>query len=147
MLGVFNLNFLKMEKKMKMPKWLSLGKPSSSFVVGGTFAFGWTPCVGPILGSILLLASTSSTALSGAVMLSIFSIGLAIPFLAIAFAYSRASKYVEAIAKYSKWVSYVGGVFLIILGALLVTDNFGLTISYGYQLLEFINYDRLLDFL
>ena len=147
MLGFFNLNFLKVDKRMKMPKWLELGKPSSSFIVGGTFAFGWTPCVGPILGSILLLASTSTTALEGALLLTVFSFGLAIPFLVIAFAYSKSTQYIEKIAKFSKWVSYIGGVFLIILGILLMTDNFGLTIQYGYQLFDFINYDRLLDYL
>jgi len=147
MLGVFNLSFLQVDKRMKMPKWLILGKPSSSFIVGGTFAFGWTPCVGPILGSILLLASTSSTALQGAIMLTIFSIGLSIPFLLVALVYSKATKYLNKINRYLKWVSIVGGIFLILLGGLLITNNFGLTISYGYELLDFINYERLLDFL
>lgn len=147
MLGVFNLRILNVSKKMKMPKWLVLGKPSSSFIVGSTFAFGWTPCVGPILGSILLLASTSTTALEGALLLTVFSFGLAIPFLVIAFAYSKATRYIDKIAKYTKWVSYIGGVFLILLGGLLITNNFGLTIQYGYQLFDFINYEGLLNFL
>ena len=147
MLGVFNLNFLQVDRRIKTPSWLKLGKPSSSFIVGGAFAFGWTPCVGPILGSILLLATTSSTALQGAIMLAVFSLGLSIPFILVALLYSKATKYLDKISKYLKWVSIVGGVFLLILGGLLITDNFGLTISYGYQLLDFINYDRLLDFL
>ena len=147
MLGVFNLRFLQVDKKIKMPSWLTLGKPSSSFLVGGAFAFGWTPCVGPILGSILLLASTSTTALQGAIMLAVFSFGLSIPFILVALAYSKATKYLEKVSKYLKWVSIVGGVFLILLGGLLITDNFGLTIQYGYQIFDFINYDRLLDFL
>jgi cytochrome c-type biogenesis protein len=146
MLGVFNLKFLQVDRRMKMPKWLTLGKPSSSFIIGGTFAFGWTPCVGPILGSILLLASTTSTALQGALMLTIFSFGLSIPFILLALTYSRATKYIESITKHLKWVSIIGGIFLILLGGLLI-NNFGLTISYGYQIFDFINYDRLLDFL
>ena len=134
MLGAFKLRFLQGEKKMKMPKWLTLGKPSSSLVVGGAFAFGWTPCVGPILGSILLLASTSTTAFQGGIFLLVFSLGLAVPFLALALGFSRASHYIEKISKYLTWVSRIGGVFLIALGILLLTNNFGLLIQYGFQL-------------
>lgn len=148
MLGAFRLPFLQSAgSSLPIPKWLTLGKPSSSFFIGGTFALGWTPCVGPILGSILLLAGTSSTALQGGVLLAVFSLGLAIPFLGIAFAFSRAATFIEKISKYLKGISIVGGVFLIILGALLVTDNFGLTIQYGYELFDFINYEGLLEYL
>jgi len=147
MLGFFRLSFFQTDKRIPIPSWLTLGKPSSSFFIGGTFALGWTPCVGPILGSILLLAGTSGTALTGGLMLAVFSFGLAIPFLVIAFAFSKATIYIEKISKYLKWVSVVGGIFLIVLGFLLVTDNFGLTIQYGYELFDFINYESLLEYL
>lgn len=148
MLGFFNnISLFKSGTNLKTPKWLKLGKPSSSLVVGGAFAFGWTPCVGPILGSILLLASASTTALQGALLLTVFSAGLAIPFLTIAIAFSSATKHIAKLSKYLGIVSKIGGVFLILLGLLLITNNFGLTIQYGYQLFDFINYDRLLDFL
>jgi cytochrome c-type biogenesis protein len=147
MLGVFKLPFLKTDKRIPIPKWIELGKPSSSLFIGGTFALGWTPCVGPILGAILTLAGTSGTALQGGLMLTIFSFGLAIPFLIIALAFSKATVYIEKISKYLKGVSIIGGVFLILLGLLLVTDNFGLTIQYGYELFDFINYEGLLEYL
>jgi len=147
MLGFFKLPFFQSDKRIPIPKWLTLGRPSSSLFIGGTFALGWTPCVGPILGSVLLLAGTSATAVQGGFLLAVFSLGLAIPFLIIALLFSRATRYIDSISKYLKWVSIIGGIFLILLGALLVTDNFGLTIQYGYELLDFINYDRLLDFL
>ncbi|PIR82374.1 cytochrome C biogenesis protein [Candidatus Kaiserbacteria bacterium CG10_big_fil_rev_8_21_14_0_10_59_10] len=147
MLGFFKLPLFQVDKHIPTPKWLTLGKPSTSLFIGGTFALGWTPCVGPILGSILLLAGTSGTALQGGLMLSVFSLGLAIPFLVIAFAFSQATVYVEKISKYLKGVSIVGGIFLVLLGILLATDNFGLTIQYGYELFDFINYDRLLNYL
>ena len=146
MLGVFKLPIFN-SSNLKAPKWLNLGKPSSSFIIGGTFAFGWTPCVGPILGSILFLASTSTTALQGGFLLAIFSLGLAIPFLILAFAFAKATGYIEKLSRYLKWVSIIGGIFLIGLGLLLASDNFGLTISYGYQLLGDFNYERLLEFL
>lgn len=147
MLGLFKLSFFQSDKRITIPKWLTLGKPSSSLFIGGTFALGWTPCVGPILGSILLLAGTSGTALQGGLLLTVFSLGLALPFLIIAAAFSRATAYIERFSKYLKWISVIGGVFLILLGLLLATDNFGLTIQYGYELFDFINYDRLLEYL
>ena len=147
MLGFFKIPFLQADKRLPIFSWLQLGKPSSSFFIGGTFALGWTPCVGPILGSILLLASTSATALQGAFLLGIFSLGLSIPFILIALGFSRATALIDASSRYLTGISAVGGVFLILLGFLLMTDNFGLTIQYGYQLFEFINYDRLLEYL
>ena len=92
MLGIFKVNFMQAEKRMKMPKFLEIGRPTSSFTIGGAFAFGWTPCVGPILGSILLLASTEGSILEGAILLAFFSLGLAIPFLLIAFGYAEATE-------------------------------------------------------
>lgn len=147
MLGALKIPFLHSTKRLKMPKFLTVGKPSSSLIVGGAFAFGWTPCVGPILGSILLLASTQGSAFSGTIMLLVFSLGLAVPFLLVALAYSRATKYIEKISKYLKVVSIIGGVFLIALGILLVTNQFGILLEYGFRLLDVFNYDALLDLL
>ncbi len=147
MLKVLKISFLNQEKQLKAPALFERGKPTNSFILGSAFAFGWTPCVGPILGSILLLASTSTSALQGALMLTIFSAGLALPFLLIAVGIGSASRYIQNIAKYLNIISVIGGIFLILLGILLVSGNIGLLISYGYQLFQFINYDRLLDYL
>jgi len=147
MLGVFKIPALQADKRIKIPSFLTVGKSTSSFAIGSAFAVGWTPCVGPILGSILLLASTSTTALQGGLLLAVFSLGLAIPFIFIAFAFSKATAYINQISKYLKWVSVIGGVFLIILGILLFTNNFSLLIQYGYEIFGFINYEGLLDYL
>jgi cytochrome c-type biogenesis protein len=147
MLGVFRIPALQMDRRLKLPSFLKIGRPESSFIIGSAFAFGWTPCVGPILASILLLASTSSTAFQGAFLLAVFSLGLAVPFILVAVLYARATSLISKGTKYLNIVSIIGGIFLIILGVLLLTDNFGLTIQYGYKYLEFLNYDRLLDFL
>lgn len=147
LLGVFNLPFLQKERKLSVPGFIKVGKPSSSLALGSAFAFGWTPCVGPILGSILLLASTSTTALQGALLLAVFSAGLAIPFLLVAIGFSKATSYITKISKYLRWMSIVSGAFLIILGILLVTNNFVLLIQYGFEFFDFINYEGLLKFL
>lgn len=147
MLGVIKIAPLMSDHKLKMPGFLTPGKPSSAFMIGSTFAFGWTPCVGPVLASILLLASTSTTVFQGGFLLLVFSLGLAIPFLLTAILYARAGAFIARISWVTKWVSYVGGVFLILIGILLMTNNFGLTIEYGYRLFDFINYEALLDYL
>ena len=147
MLDLLRIPFFTRERHLKIPALLEKGKPVNSFILGSSFGIGWTPCVGPILGSVLLLASTSTTALQGGILLAIFSAGLAIPFLAIALGVGSAMKFIARIAPFLHFVSIVGGLFLIGLGILLITNNMGLLISYGYQLFRFIEYDRLLDYL
>lgn len=147
MLNVLRIPFLAREKQFKVPKLFKKGRPLNSFILGSAFGVGWTPCVGPILGSILLLATSSATALKGALLLAIFSTGLAVPFLIIALSIGHASQYIQKVSKYLNIISVIGGIFLIGLGILLLTNNLGLLISYGYRWLNFINYDRILDYL
>lgn len=147
MLNVLKIPFLTRERQLKIPALFERGKPANSFILGSAFAVGWTPCVGPILGSVLLLASTSTTALQGGLLLAVFSLGLAVPFLLIALGIGSAPRRIQNISKYLTVVSVVGGIFLIFLGILLVTGKIGLLISYGYQIFQFIHYDRLLDYL
>ena len=100
MLGLFKIQALNAEKRVKFPKFLEIGKPTSSLTIGGAFAFGWTPCVGPILGSILLLASTEGSILEGAILLAFFSLGLAIPFLLIALGFAHATQKINSFFSY-----------------------------------------------
>ena len=148
MIGFFNISFLQVDKKIPLPSWLNIGNPLSSLVIGGTFALGWSPCIGPILGSILFIAGTSGTALTGGILLSIFSLGMAIPFLLVALLYSRAATGIKAIEKFLPLISKVGGVFLIFLGYLLLTDNFQIFVQWSFEILLFLNYeDSLKNFL
>lgn len=152
LMGILNkipgLNtLLSSEHRFRLPASLTPGTPHSSFVFGATFAFGWTPCVGPILGSILLLASSTTTALQGAILLSVFSFGLALPFLVIAFGIGHASQTIRKLSKILPYISFIGGVFLLILGVLLLTDSLGIWLSWSFQFLEVLEYERLLDYL
>ena len=140
-------NFLAKDRQISIGKKLKPGNPLSSFLLGVTFAFGWTPCVGPILATILTFAASSATVGTGMFLLIVFSAGLAIPFLLVALAIGWASKYLVKAGKYLNWVSIIGGLFLILLGVFMVTDNFALWISITYQALDFINYEVLLDYL
>ena len=138
---------LSVEHRMKLPQSLVPGTGSSSFIFGATFAFGWTPCVGPILGSILLLASSTTTVYQGAFLLSVFSLGLAIPFLLLALGIGHASKTVHKLSKILPYISAIGGIFLIILGILLLTDSLGVWLGWSYQLLGQFGYELILDYL
>jgi cytochrome c-type biogenesis protein len=150
MIGILRFsffNFLNAEKQFNVSKYIKPGTPFSSLAFGSAFAFGWTPCVGPVLGAILTLAATSTTVGQGAFLLAVFSMGLAIPFLLIAAGISSASEHLNKITKYLNAVSIIGGIFLVVLGILLLTDRFAVWIAYSYQLFDFINYERLLDLL
>ena len=141
------LNFLGKEKKFKVPMGNIKSKNLSALVLGLSFGTGWTPCVGPILASILLLAATGSTAIGGGFLLLVFSLGLGIPFLLVAASVARAEKFIKRFSKYLRWVEFVGGIFLVLLGILLLTDNFVQLINWGFRLLEFINYSEIIKFL
>lgn len=147
MLNIVKIPFLSKEFQIKIPAFFKRGNAFNSFVLGSAFGLGWTPCVGPILGSILTLAAASATAVQGAALLAVFSLGLAAPFLAIALSVGSAAAYLKKAAKYLNIVSVIGGLFLIFLGILLLTNKLGIWVGYFYRIFDFINYDRLLDYL
>lgn len=150
LMHIFNLpvfSFMNRERKFNVISKLTPGDPLSSLIFGATFAFGWTPCVGPVLGSILLLASTSGTVFQGAFLLLVFSIGLGIPFIIMALALGHATGYIKKLSKYLNVISFVGGVFLVFLGILLVSDNLSIWVSYFYQLFDMLGYEAILDYL
>lgn len=147
MLGAIGLPYLKTEKHFDIATKLPRGNTKSSFLIGSAFAFGWTPCIGPVLGTILLLAGTGGTALGGGLLLLVFSFGLATPFLLVAFFFARSTKYIKQISKYLSVISFIGGLFLVFLGTLLLTDNFSLLIRYGFEFLNFIGYQDIVNYL
>lgn len=147
MLGLLKLPIFKTGSALPVPKWLTIGKPSSSFMIGATFAFGWTPCVGPLLASVLFLATSTSTVFSATLLLTVFSLGLALPFLFVAVAFSKAIEYIQAIEKYLNIISKIGGILLVILGYLLLAGNFNLLLDFGQKILEAIGLGVIYDFL
>lgn len=147
LLRVFPLNLLVPDRQVSFTRGLKPGEPGSSLLFGGTFALGWSPCVGPILGSVLTLAASSATVGQGAFLLAVFSLGLAVPFLAVALGIGWASRHVAKLGRYLDWVGVVGGAFLIFLGIAMLTGNFAWWLSTAYLLFDFINYDALLEYL
>ncbi len=126
-MGVLKLNFLASEKRIHLQS-----KPRGhfgSFIVGLTFGAGWTPCIGPILGSILLIASTTGSALQGFYLLLIYSLGLAIPFIVTSLAINSFLSHFSAIQKYMKFIMIISGLLLISFGVILLTDKVYLLLS------------------
>ena len=115
----------------------SFGKNPTGLIgtglVGATFAIGWTPCVGPILGAILFLASTQETVRAGVVMLVAYSAGLAIPFFLSALAVNAFFTFFRAFRRYIQIVHIGAGVILIAVGFLLVTDYFTILNAYALR--------------
>ncbi|MBI5078895.1 cytochrome c biogenesis protein CcdA [Candidatus Saganbacteria bacterium] len=120
---VFKIRFPALENRLKPAGHLS------SLAVGAVFAEAWTPCVGPILASILTLASVSATLGSGTLLLLMYSLGLGIPFFVIALAVNSFLVHFKRIGKHMKVISFISGFFLVVVGILLLTNYFQSVIS------------------
>lgn len=146
LLHFFEIPFLKNKYSFTIPRTITPGNTKSAFLMGSIFALGWTPCIGPILASVLLIASISATALYGAMLLTLFSIGLSIPFLLTAILYARMSDSISKFGSAALFVQILGALFLIVIGALLATNNFNLTLHYGANLFEFLHIESVFKF-
>ena len=121
-MGVIKLDFLNREKKFHLPE-----KPAGyigSVFVGIIFAAGWTPCIGPILGSILSLAATEGSVTFGIQLLFIYSIGLGLPFLLTSLALNTFLHHLPKVTRHMRVITTVSGLILVSIGLLLVTDRF-----------------------
>jgi cytochrome c-type biogenesis protein len=126
-MGVLKLNFLMSERRVQIQN-----KPTGyvgTFLVGVAFAAGWTPCIGPILGSILLIASTKESVTTGVQLLAVYSAGLGLPLLLTSFAVNSFISYFKKLNKWMNYITVMSGIFLIILGALLMTNSFTIVTS------------------
>ena len=109
--------------------------PMGAFLVGFAFAFGWTPCIGPILAGILVLAGSQNTVVKGILLLAVYSLGLAVPFLLTSLGVNRFLAFYARFRRHLHTVEVVSGVLLIIFGTLIALGRF--TILSGY--LGFLN--------
>ena len=102
------------------------GQPGmvGAFLLGFAFAFGWTPCIGPILGSVLLIAAAQETKMQGVLLLVVYSAGLAIPFLVTALGVSQFMNFYQRFRKHLHAVEVLSGVLLLVVGSLIFTNHF-----------------------
>ena len=120
------LRSLNIEKKF-FPKRSKASYPMS-FVFGLAFAAGWTPCVGPILGTILTLAATTPSMAFN--LLLVYSLGLGIPFILMGVFFSRATRVIRAMSKHLKYYSVILGGLIIVLGVLVFTNQLALIANF-----------------
>ena len=138
LLGIINIGFLNYEKKYYTKKST---KPLFVFVVGMAFGFGWTPCIGPILGSILALASTEENISRGILLLSFYSLGLAIPFILSGFLIQKFLLFSKNFKKNINIVLKFGGIILLITGVLILTNQLQVL---GYYILNIFPFLQIL---
>ncbi|MDH2926946.1 cytochrome C biogenesis protein [Lonepinella koalarum] len=121
-LGIVKIKFLEQTKLVEIK---TSGKSSSieAFVLGLTFSLGWTPCIGPVLASILALSSNDGSALYGAAMMFVYVLGLATPFMVFSFFSDTLLKKAKSMNKHLNKFKMVGGVLIILMGILLITNN------------------------
>ena len=136
MLGVLNLNFLNQEKRLETKSY----KDNYAFplLVGAAFAFGWTPCIGPVLGSILALSATEASIGAGVLLLSFYSLGLAIPFILSGYYMSRFLTTRKDFNKYYGRVTKTGGVILFLTGILIATNQIQVISFYILTIFPFL---------
>lgn len=121
--GFIKLDFLMREKRLH----ISQGPTGyiSAFLIGMSFAAGWTPCIGPILGTILIYASSQASASYGLKLLSVYSLGLAIPFILSTLIINVFFTYTRKIHKFMRAIMIISGLILIAFGIMLLTNNIG----------------------
>ena len=129
-IGVLNIKFLNFEKRIQTKININFYSP---LLIGMAFAFGWTPCIGPILGSILVLAATEDSINKGIILLSFYSLGLAIPFILSGYLVQKFLIFSKNFRKNINLVSKIGGFILLITGVLIITNQLQ---ALGYYLLN-----------
>ncbi|WP_455377778.1 cytochrome c biogenesis CcdA family protein [Petrachloros mirabilis] len=128
LLGVLNINFLQMERRFQFRN-----RPVGylgSFLIGIAFAAGWTPCVGPVLGTILLYASTTDSLTSGVMLLASYSMGLGLPLFLTALGVDRFLSYFKQARAYLWGVSTISGVLLIVVGVMIYANSLTMVTSF-----------------
>ena len=129
-IGIINLKFLNYEKRIETKTNNNFYSP---IVIGMAFAFGWTPCIGPILGSILVLAATEDSINKGILLLISYSLGLALPFILSGYLIQKFLTFSKNFKKNINLVSKIGGIILLITGVLILTNQLQ---ALGYYLLN-----------
>ena len=132
LIGVLNIKFLNVEKKFYTKKSNNI---FFIFIVGMAFGFGWTPCIGPILGSILALASTEETIYKAILLLSFYSLGLAIPFILSGYLMQKFLLFSKNFKRNINLVTKSGGIILLITGILILTNQLQVL---GYYILNYL---------
>ena len=135
LIGLINISFLNLEKRFEAKRSKNILYP---YAIGLAFGFGWTPCIGPILGSILALASIEETLFRAVILLSFYSLGLAIPFILSGYLTQRFLIFSKNFKKNINLISKTGGVILLITGILILTNQLQIIGFYILKIFPFM---------
>ena len=135
LIGLINISFLNLEKRFEAKRSKNILYP---YMIGLAFGFGWTPCIGPILGSILALASIEETLFRAVILLSFYSLGLAIPFILSGYLTQRFLIFSKNFKKNINLISKTGGVILLITGILILTNQLQIIGFYILKIFPFM---------
>jgi cytochrome c-type biogenesis protein len=127
-MGVFRLAFLETEKRVHTQR--RPAGPVGAMLVGVAFAFGWTPCIGPILGGILAIAGSKNSVWEGVGLLAVYSLGLGIPFLITSLAINQFFGAAKRIRKYYHAIELTSGALLVAIGVLIITGQLTIITRY-----------------
>ncbi|HBF2563668.1 TPA: redoxin family protein [Clostridioides difficile] len=122
-MGIIKSSILNREKRFNV-KFKEM-KAITAFILGFTFSFGWTPCIGPILASVLVMVSSSSNHLSANLLIAVYTIGFILPFIITAMFYSKLFKTIDKIKSNMETIKKIGGIILIVSGILMMVNGFG----------------------
>ena len=120
--GLIKLPFLERERKVSLQR-VNKGGYAGAFLLGLTFSFGWTPCIGPVLAAILSIAAGAGSPAYGGFLMLIYTLGLSIPFLLISVFSDILLQRMKRLSKYTGAIKVISGVILIVMGILLMTDK------------------------
>lgn len=132
--GVFLLGLLRpawLLRELRIHPSLQGGQPASAYMLGFAFAFGWTPCIGPILGAILTVSAASATAVDGVALLGLYSLGLGVPFLLATLFADELSVRIRVFRQAGRWLQAVAGAILILMGLAMITGRLA-AVSYWF---------------
>ena len=119
MMGTVRLAAL--ERELRFHLAIPGGRPVGAYVLGAAFAFGWTPCIGPVLGSILAISAVGSTVGQGMALLAIYSVGLGVPFVAAALFTASFMRHLRRLGRYGRRLQIVAGAVLVLMGIAMIT--------------------------
>lgn len=120
--GVIKSNLLSREKRFNLEA--KKMTPISAFLLGFTFSFGWTPCIGPILASVIIMASSSESSMTSTLLILVYSLGFILPFLIASIFYSKLYKRLNKIKKHMNLIKQISGIIIIIAGFIMIVNGF-----------------------
>lgn len=127
--GIFTTGLIRfpwMDRDIRFHGAIQGGRPAGAYLLGLAFGFGWTPCIGPVLGAILTVSAVSATASGGIVLLGVYSIGLGLPFVLSALFVRGLSDRLKRMRLAGRWLQIAAGVIMIVMGVAMVTGQLSL---------------------